>query len=270
MPLQTSDGLKPGDLGTFKGYMVPPHMLDADETFNIRLDTPRLSEHVRSIADSIKASGFRRDKPLLIRQVEGRSIVVDGHCRLSAIRIAMNEGLEIDAIPCIAEPKGTNDGDRVLTLITANAGLSPEPLEQAEAIKRLVALGWDEPKIAAKCGRSRSWVSGLLALAGAPEELRKAVVEKVVSPSEATKMARKGPKAAVAELAQAKGRLAPGKTRLTAKTLRPATPPRTTLETATNAFLTAWDGWCQDDGARPRNVPDDVAAAVERLRGLTE
>lgn len=238
---------------------LPVHLFHTDPAFNVRIACDDLTAHIHELADGIKNNGFRRDKPLLVRMVEDRAIVVDGHCRLAAVQLAINEGAEIKGIPCIIEPKGTNDADRTLALLTANAGRALQPLEEAAAVMRLISFGWSEADIARKRGKSKQWVCNLLTLNSAPEPIRQAVINGEVSATQATKMTRESPKQAVETLNKVR-ETSPGR-KVTAAAIAQTKPremsPR---QQAINDLMDVWDQ------INPRDIPVSLQGAIEDLR----
>ena len=115
-------------------FGVPIHLLDANPD-NVRIDTPELREHIRTLANSIIAQGFLRSRPLTVRQSGDRLIVVDGNCRLLAVRLAMEEGAEIKNLPCVSEAPGTNDADRTCNMLLANSGMAHTPLVPSVVVR---------------------------------------------------------------------------------------------------------------------------------------
>ena len=137
-------------------WNVPLELLDPNP-HNIRLDGPALREHIASLAESIQTHGFLRSRPLTVRQAAGdRLVVVDGNCRLLAVRLAMANGAEIKTLPCLSEAPNTSEADRTLNMLLANSGLQHTPMEYAASIKRLLSWGWTDTDIAKKAGCSRT------------------------------------------------------------------------------------------------------------------
>jgi ParB-like chromosome segregation protein Spo0J len=208
--------------------------ITVDPEFNVRFDSPELREHIAMLRDSMIASGYLRTRPLTVRLNRdgdgvASAVVVDGHCRFAAAKLAVASGAEIMTLPCVAEGKGVSRMDRDLMLLTANSGLPLAPLEQAEVVKRLLSYGWSETQIGAKIGRTRQHIANLLELAGAPPGVKVMVVDGVVSATEAVKtIRREGANAtatleAAAEIAKAKG-----KKRITGASIaatKPKAPP---------------------------------------------
>jgi ParB family chromosome partitioning protein len=203
-------------------FNIPVDRLTVDPEFNVRFDSPELREHIEVIRDSILAQGFQRSRPLTIRLSPDQTsaVVIDGHCRLAAVRMAIASGAEILNLPCVSEGKGVSAADRTLMLLTANSGLPLAPLEQAEAVKRLLSFGWSETDIGRKIGRTRQHVANLLELAGAPHGVKVMVVNGAVSATEAVKAIRsEGPGATKMLEAAAAHAEASGKPKVTAKNI---------------------------------------------------
>ena len=200
-------------------FGVPIHLLDANPD-NVRIDTPELREHIRTLANSIIAQGFLRSRPLTVRQSGDRLIVVDGNCRLLAVRLAMEEGAEIKNLPCVSEAPGTNDADRTCNMLLANSGMAHTPLEYAAAIKRLMSYGWTDTEVARKLGRSRQWVVNALETAALPADVQAQMVDGVVSATTARKMVKRDGAGAAAKIAAAA--VERGGKRVTERHLKPA------------------------------------------------
>jgi len=203
--------------GKRDSYPVDPRELKVDPAYNVRdMKDPETIEHVRWLADSIKESGVR--VPLEVR-LEGDDIyVVSGHCRLAATMLAIKEGAEIETVPTIPEPKGTNEIERVLNLVISNSGKSLTPLAIAEVVRRLMAFGWDAAKIAQRLGwKSAATVDQYTTLLGAAPDVQEMVRSGAVAASTAAKVVKKEGNKAGATLAAA-AKQSGGK--VTAKTIR--------------------------------------------------
>ena len=160
----------------------------------------------------------RRQDPLEVR-LDGEDIyVVAGHCRLAGTMLAISEGAEIATVPTIPEPKGTNEIERTLNLVTSNSGLRLSALATAEVVRRLIAFGWSNEAIAKRLGwKSVASVDSALTLLGATPDVQQMVRSGAVSASTASKVIKKEGSKAGATLkavAEASG----GK--VTAKTIR--------------------------------------------------
>lgn len=154
-------------------YQFDPLKIEVEPGYNIRAFNSGADEEDAALKESIRASGVRT--PLTIRTKKEQVFVVAGHRRLAAVKELIAEGVEIKAIPCLPEAKGTTDEDRVLDLIRSNQGKPLTAMQRAEVFKRLIAFGWDEAEIATKVGCSRGHVSDMLTLASAERDVRQMV-----------------------------------------------------------------------------------------------
>jgi ParB-like chromosome segregation protein Spo0J len=217
--------LKDMAVGVKDLFMLNPNLIQEEPGWNARIEGPELDAHIRQLADSIKEIGVQ--EPLTIYVRNEVPILTNGHCRLAAVRLAISEGAEIKAVPCRTEERHANDADRVLSLITRNSGKPLSLLEQASVVKRLLAFGWAEPDICKKTGFSRTHVSNLLALSGAPASVGKMVAAGEVSASLAVEVIREHGDKATEVLHQGVERAkADGKTRATPKHVAAPPPPQ--------------------------------------------
>lgn len=202
-------------------FNIPVRDIQVDPEFNIRLDTPELAQHIEWLRGQIRDYGFLRSKPLIVRlTADKRVVLVDGHCRLTAVRLCNADGAGIDNLPCLPEGKGVSDIDRTLLMFSANSGLNHSPLEQALGVKRLLSYGLTEVEIGKRIGKTRQHVANLLELAGAPEGVRMMVVQGNLAATEAVKTIRREGANATAVLQDAAERTrAAGKTKVTAKVI---------------------------------------------------
>lgn len=205
--------------------MFDPRKIQVEPGYNIRdLETPDAKAKLQELARSIASVGVQQ--PLMVRLKGEEVFVVSGHRRRAAALIAINElGAEIESVPCIAEPKGTSEAERCADLIISNSGEPLTPMEKAAAVKRLVAFGWDDAKIAERCGwGSTQTVSNYLELLSAPEDVQRMVRDNEVSPSTARAVVRKHGDAAGETLANAKRQAnREGKSRVTTAHVKAST-----------------------------------------------
>lgn len=179
-PADKKAGLKAFRLGRRDIFMMDPRSIIIEEGFNARdFSTPENQAHVEFLKTSIIEVGLK--EPLTIRLKDNRPTLVGGESRLRAILKAIEEGHEIEAVPCQADDRYTNDAERVAEIITRNTGKSLTPLEQATVIRRLVGFGWEQAKIAKRLSLSPSNVSHMLSLLTMPEEAQRMVRQGDVS-----------------------------------------------------------------------------------------
>lgn len=177
-------------------WQVAPDRLRVLEGFNARVKNEAYTGRVRWIADSIKANGYYKDKPLsgFVAREDGVDViyVTGGHRRHEAVHLAISEGVDVPHVPVVIKPKGTGMEDLTVDLIVGNEGEPLTTYEQAVVCKRLAGFGWDSKEIARRVGYSTAqYVDGLLALAGAPLPIRKMVIESVISATTAIEAIKK-------------------------------------------------------------------------------
>jgi ParB-like chromosome segregation protein Spo0J len=220
----------PGVVSKGDFFRVDPSALKVDPRYNVRdLTTPESVAYISELADSIAENGVR--VPLEIRLDGEDLIVVSGHCRLAATKLAIERGCEIKLIPAKAEPPGINDADRDLSLIIHNSGKPLSPLEIADVVFRLSQHGWEESVIARKCGwKSVQTVKNYLDMRAMPADAKDMVKAGEVSATLAAKVTKqKGSKAAETLKAARADATERGKNKVTQKAVtrvsKPSTPP---------------------------------------------
>lgn len=167
------------------------------DDFNIRIVKPRLLEHRRSLANSMKAIGFKPEHPLVgyVANEGGESVIylTGGHNRIAAFDIAVSEGAKLsDDLPMVLKSKGTSLEDLTADIGAGNNGLELEPLEKALLCKRCKGFGWDNQRIADHIGiKSPNYVDELLLLAGAPADVITMVAHDKVAAATAIEMLKK-------------------------------------------------------------------------------
>lgn len=189
--------------------------------FNVRVKDDAYLDHVRNLAHSILTNGFYQDKPLagfVVKEGDDQKIFVhDGHCRLEATRIAIEQGAQIERLPVVIAPAGTSLDDLTIGLIQSNSGRPLSPFEVAVVCKRLVGYGWEHGQIASRVGITETYLDGLLQIMAAPMAIRQMIQDGRVSVATALDALRRYGADAVEKLqvAEASAKAA-GKTRVTA------------------------------------------------------
>lgn len=217
------DVMRSHKTGVADVYMVRLEAIRIREGFNAaRNADPEHEMQVRELADSMKANGFYRHKPLVVfASADGFLYPSDGHSRYEAVLLANSEGAGIESVPVINEMKGMTEDDRIVGLITNNNGKRLTPLGEAMVIKQLFGRGMDEKEIARRLGFKVRKVSDLLALVAAPSTIVSMVAQGEVSATEAVKALKK--KDAVVTLQDGlKKAKAEGKTKVTAQHMKAA------------------------------------------------
>ncbi|MCA8013357.1 ParB/RepB/Spo0J family partition protein [Burkholderia vietnamiensis] len=244
-------------------YMIPLGIVRIREGFNdARKADPDYPSHVREIADSMKANGWLRHKPLVgVITPEGLAVPSDGHSRYEAALLANSEGAGIEQIPFMPEHKGTNEDDRIFGLILNNNGKRLTPMGEAIVIKQLIGRGIAEKEIARRLGYSITKVQNALTLIAAPTQIRDMVSAGEVSATTAIKTIKEHGAQAVGQLQEAKETAAAaGKTRITGKHLGDPKPKKPHVDTVRLDFLI-------ETGARVEKVSDEPQYAVVDKNG---
>jgi ParB/RepB/Spo0J family partition protein len=178
-------------IGARDMFTVDPEVIVTEDKFNPRnYRLPENRAHLDELKESIKANGVL--VPLLVRFDTGTktAILVDGECRLRAVRELIKEGAEIKGVPVIQVP-GNNEADRLLTAITANTGKPLSKWELGGAFRRFVSYGWPHEDIAAKTGYKVRFITEAIELDDAPDDVKYLLSEQAVTPSLALSEIRK-------------------------------------------------------------------------------
>jgi ParB family transcriptional regulator, chromosome partitioning protein len=178
---------------------IPLELFVGDQKVRRRLD----AELIEQISKSFVTVG--QLQPARARRERGRVILVDGHHRLAAAKLAGFKTLAV-----IIETQELTEGDVIQRQLIScqRAGLSP--LEAAHGIRALMATtGWNASQSAENLGFSNAKVTRLLALLSLPAEIIQQVESGQIAASSAYELARVTDPVQQAELAEqmAEGRL---------------------------------------------------------------
>lgn len=139
------------------------------------------------LRESIRISGVLN--PLHVRFVNNIPHLVDGERRLRAALMLCEEGLEL-RVPAIKVHNSMSEADRMFVAMLTNTGEQLTHLEEAEAIRRLLAWGHSEQEIAQRLGKSLQTVKNRLDLLSASKEVLKDVEANAISVNDALKIVR--------------------------------------------------------------------------------
>ncbi|MGW1941623.1 ParB/RepB/Spo0J family partition protein [Streptomyces goshikiensis] len=176
---------EPSALPAPQGSRLPVEEL-AHNPFNPREELKDVVE----LADSLAARGVRLSLTVVTRAAflaahpghesslaAAGYVVVDGNRRLAAARLA-----GLDEVPVHMDDSLAEDADTLLesALVAAIQHRDLEPLEQAQALQRLVEKYGSQKKAATALHESSGWVTQRLALLKLTPELQQAVEEKTL------------------------------------------------------------------------------------------
>jgi ParB family chromosome partitioning protein len=155
---------------------VDPRNLVTEEGFNARVDMG----DIEALKDSIVESGL--EVPLKACKKRGTDsyTVVDGHRRLMAIMMAIEQGHDIKYVDVIST--STNIEERTISMIITGTGQKPlTEMETAEAISRLVKFGYSPEEISKKIGKAIASVYNLITLSSTPKRVKNMVHDGLIS-----------------------------------------------------------------------------------------
>jgi ParB family chromosome partitioning protein len=156
--------------------LVDPKNMVVSEGFNVRNDMGDLN----ALKESILDTGLQ--VPIKAKKISGEDKyqVIDGHRRLQAILLAIEEGNVIPYVEVI-NFTGTEE-DQVISMLVTGTGQKPlTDVEQAEAIKRLTNFGFRVEDLAKKMGKSIPHAYYLLKISNLPQRVKNLIAEGYVS-----------------------------------------------------------------------------------------
>lgn len=236
--------------------------------YNVRVRNEAYEKRVRWIADSIKANGFKQDKPLSgFVAADGNELVINlvgGHRRLEAAKLARSEGVEIARLPIVIKPSGTSVEDLTVDLMVDNESDPLTPYEVAILVKRMHSYGVEEPEIARRFGVSETWVRDLLFLMSLPRELRTMVSEGKISAVNAIKEYQSKGERAIESITKAVEKAAEsGKTKVSQKDLDPAAKlTKAVKKQAVPLYKVVSEIYNSDLG---KVLPDDLKKRIQEI-----
>lgn len=172
-------------------FRIDPALVLFEKGFNLREENPEVEEHINRLAAVMEQGAFI--PPIDVIVVDGKVICRDGHCRTKAARKVKKKNPEF-LLEC-RQLRG-NDADALLHMLGTGSGQRPlTPLEQGRGYLRLLKFGMNPQQIADKLGVSRPTVDNGIALAEAPADVQKLIVDGDVSATTARKVVKQGAEA---------------------------------------------------------------------------
>lgn len=146
-------------------YKVDSRLIDIVEGFNVRTDFSDVEE----LAESIRENGVKG--LLRVYRNGDRFNLIDGERRLRGCRLLNESGINL-LVPVIIEDQKASEESRVLDMLIFNDGKKLNPLEESEAISRLMNYGMSASDISKKTGKSVVYINNLKLLSGSPSEMK--------------------------------------------------------------------------------------------------
>ncbi|HOJ50998.1 MAG TPA: ParB/RepB/Spo0J family partition protein [Syntrophales bacterium] len=144
--------------------------------FQPRRDFPE--EEQRELIQSIKDKGIVQ--PIIVRKIDGAYEIIAGERRW---RAAQKAGLK--EVPIVVR-SATDAEVAEISLIENLQRTDLNPIEEAQAYQTLIErFGFHQEEIASRIGKDRSTVANALRLLRLPEGVKKALIEKRISPGHA-------------------------------------------------------------------------------------
>lgn len=155
---------------------VAPELLLEEDGFNTRgafmpdyWEREEVKMGIRLLADAYKRGDFV--PPIIVKVIDGRVLVRDGHRRRRGLLLAISEGAEIKKV-AVVEHRG-DEAAQSLLIATSSDGVPLSPLDRAVLYGRFSNWGWTDREIAIRVGRSVEHVRvGLVMLQEFPLELK--------------------------------------------------------------------------------------------------
>lgn len=145
-------------------YHLDARAINVVEGFNVRQDYGDIQE----LANSIKENGVRN--PLRGYKEKGEYYLTDGHRRLQAVMLLVEQGAEI-RVPFLSE-KSPSEEKRIIDMYICNDGKKLTPLEEADVVTRLQNLGLTSKEVATKLGSTEAHICNMRAIADLPTKLK--------------------------------------------------------------------------------------------------
>jgi len=253
------------DVSKVTSFAVAPHLLEIEEGFNAR---PLNLEHVAEM--SLAMRNGATFPPLEVRVDDGHITVVDGHHRHAAALKLIAEGFKVEPLDC-RQFRG-DEAKRVAHMLNSASGLALTPLQLAVQYRKLIDLGWTEPQIANRRGKSVQHVKDMIQLADADSDVHQAVNAGQLSGTAALLMIKKHGARAGAVIREGIERAkAEGKDKVTPKALAGSakvTDKQMLAWLAANSTLVAYPGAKPPGVAQGFAVIFEVPATVEHSNDL--
>lgn len=168
---------------------IDPRSIKVIEGFNPRQDYG----DIESLSASIAENGVKNPLSGYKKVVDGVDVyyLTDGHRRLKATLMAIENGSEILRVPFKLESKTYTDVERLCDTVIKNDGKNLTQYELAFVFNKLVeSYGWSTSEVAKKFGKQQSFICNTIQLLTLPNEVQKQISNGLISPNTAVTIVR--------------------------------------------------------------------------------
>lgn len=249
---------KDGTIKRADAMKIPHGDIYVEPGFNLRnMNTQKFRDGIISLKAHISRGG--RIPALEVRpREEGGVWLVDGHRRHIAIGELIAEGQPLLLIEIV--PFAGNDVARKIRIMTSQESEKLDPLEYAEGIRQLTAMGLSADDIGRRVGKTRQHVDQMLILSTAPNAVHQMVAAGTVSPTVAVEVTRKHGEKAAGVLQDAHTKT--GGKKVTAGAVKPWTPPAKVLLPVADAVESLLASLDNTDRTRVEKGNEDTFVSV--------
>jgi hypothetical protein len=137
---KTTLGIKDVEEGRHDIFKINFLLLEVEQGWNSRdLTNPDNIEHIEWLSRNIPENG--QIDPIEVRNVGGRYIIRDGHCRYFGMALAISRGWKCESVKVVTVAQGKNDLDDILQQQLRNSGKRLSPIEAAVNLQKALATG---------------------------------------------------------------------------------------------------------------------------------
>lgn len=217
-------------IGKTDFLIIPLDMIEEEEGFNQRdYNDPDVVAHIESIAAAYTAGNFVSPPIVRMDKQTGRILVIEGHCRRRAAKLAVSRGLALERMNCI--PFTGNDAERYALMANASRGLPLKPVGLAITYQRMLRLGKPVADIAKLVSHSVSHINDMLVLADANTDVHLLVNSGAVTQTTAIQAVKMyGEQAGEFLAKQQQVAISQGKKRVTSGVLKVWAPPAKVMQ----------------------------------------
>lgn len=171
-------------------------------------DPAELRAHIDGMKAFVRAGGTLPAIEVFVNPETGSTEVVEGHCRTAAFRELLAEDFEVDGKPFTHIPaipfKGSM-AQRRARIVTSNSQLPLAKLGEAMVYLAMRDIdGLTPSEIVTETRKSRGHIDQMLLLATADDDVRKAIIDGVITPTESVHIIRKHGDGAAQEIERLK------------------------------------------------------------------